>query len=167
MTAIDRSPTRLSGTVSCVLAVVAALASGGYSWTALGIGVVGAAILAVGVRTGSRSGTTLGCAALFVGAVIAGVQGGPVGAILLSVVATVLAWDTANMGIDLGEQLGRDAETTRLEAVHVAASTGVGVLTVGVGYLVYANAAGGYPLSALLLLVVATVLLLPRATGRR
>ena len=167
MTPIDRSPTRLSRTVSGAFAVVALLAGCRYSWTALGVGTAGLAVLLAGIGAGSRSRTTLGCALLFVGTVIAGVRGGPVGAILVSTVATVLAWDAGTTAIDLGDQLGREAPTARLELVHIAGSAGVGLLTAGSGYLVYANAAGGYPLSALLALIVAAVLLVPRAVGAR
>ncbi|WP_247003720.1 DUF7519 family protein [Halosolutus gelatinilyticus] len=160
MTRTDRSPARLSGVASCVAAGCAAIASGLYSWYALAAGGVGLALLVSGVARGTRSSVSLGAAALVAGAIVAGVQGAAAGAVLVSVVAAVLAWDAGTTAISIGEQLGRKAPTRRIELVHLAASAAVGALTIGAGYLLYEIATDGQPLSALVLLIVATVLLL-------
>lgn len=160
MKPIDRSPAPLSSVVSCGAAVVAGVATGLYSWQALGVGVLGMTLVGAGIISGGRGAVTVGCVGLFVAAVVSGIQGAPAGAVLPSVTATVLAWDTGTTAISLGRQLGRDAPTVRLESMHIGASAGVGALTAGTGYLIYEVAAGGRPLSALLLLVVAAVVLL-------
>jgi hypothetical protein len=71
----------------------------------------------------------------------------------------VLAWDVGGSAISVGAQLGRDADTVRLEAVHIAASTALGAVVVGVGYGLYRAGPGEQPVVALVLLVVAAVLL--------
>lgn len=163
MTPIDRSPSRPSSVVAFGLAVVAATTSGLYSWVALVLGGCGVALVLAGIARGSRSTISAGSATLFVGAVTAGTQGAPAGPILVSVTATVLAWDAGTAALEVGAQLGREAPTARVELTHLAGSAGVGVFTAGFGYLVYATATGGQPLSTLVVLVVATVVLLPTA----
>ncbi|WP_449289598.1 DUF7519 family protein [Natronobacterium lacisalsi] len=78
---------------------------------------------------------------------------------LVGAVATVLAWDRAQAAIDLGEQLGREARTLRLEAVGLASSLVVGLASATVGYAIYVVGSGGQPVSALVLLLLAAVLL--------
>ncbi|MFC4541064.1 hypothetical protein ACFO5R_03860 [Halosolutus amylolyticus] len=160
MRPIDREPAPLSSVVAVVAAGGATLASGRYSWYGLAIGLLGAAVLAVGVARGVRSAVTLGSAGLVGGALVAGVQGAPAGATLVAVAAGVLAWDAATTAIGVGRQLGRAASTRRLELVHLAGSAAVGAVTIVIGSLLYEAAGGGQPLLALLLLILASVALL-------
>ncbi|WP_265109658.1 DUF7519 family protein [Halosolutus halophilus] len=160
MRPIDRAPARLSSVASCVAAGGATIASGRYSWYGLAVGIVGTLVLVAGVTRGSRSRVTFGSAGLFVAALVAGVQGATVGATLVGVAAAVLAWDLGTSAIGIGRQLGREASTRRLELVHIAASAAVGAVTIGAGYLLYEGAGGGQPLSTLLLLILASVVLL-------
>ncbi|MFC6736053.1 hypothetical protein ACFQEQ_07345, partial [Halolamina salina] len=72
----------------------------------------------------------------------------------------VLAWDAASNAVSVGEQLGKETDTTRAEVVHVASSFLVGSLAVAVGFGVYVAAAGGQPIASVFLLVVGAVALL-------
>lgn len=154
-----RSSVRLSRGVSIVLAVIAWGVSGFYSWPALGLGTPGLVILAVGLVRGRRGLVTVGTFGLFLGAVVAGIQHSPVASVLLSVTCTVLAWDIGSMAISIGTQLGRKAETTRLETIHIVASVSIGVVTAGIGYGLYQSGTGGQPITAVGFLLLAAVLL--------
>ena len=159
MKGIDRSPARLSRSASIVTGLLALVASGLYSWAALAVGAFGLLLLVIGLVRESTASVTGGAFCLFVGSVVAGAQGAPVGPVLVGVTAAVLAWDVGGSAISVGAQLGRDADTVRLEAVHIAASTVVGAVVAGTGFWLYRAGAGGKPVLALVLLVVAAVLL--------
>lgn len=159
MTAVDRSPARLSRRVSIGAAFVALASSGFYSWGALAAGTLGTLLLAAGLVRGANAGVTLGASGLFVGAVVAGARGAPVAPTLLAVGATVLAWDAGGSAISIGRQLGREADTRRLEAVHLTASAAVGAAAASAGYGLYLTATGDQSVAALVFLLVAAVLL--------
>lgn len=159
MRPIDRSPARLGRWASIVAALVALASSGLYSWVALAVGVLGLGLLVVGLGRGIDGPVTGGAFCLFVGAIVAGAQGAPVGPVLIGATAAVLAWDFGGSAIGVGAQLGRDADTARLETVHIAASALVGVVVAGVGFGLYRAGTGGKPVVALVLLVIAAVLL--------
>lgn len=158
-TTIDRSPTRVSRWVAIGVAVLTLGTIGLFSWYALGVGTLGVGLVVAGVVRGSRSAVTAGAVCLLAGALVSGVQGAPVAVVLSGVVATVVAWDAGCTAISLGAHLGRDADTVRVEVVHVAGSVAVGLATIVAGYLIYDVSAGGQPVSAVALLVVAAALL--------
>jgi len=157
MSALDRSPTRLGSRIAVVAAVVAVLVGGPYSWLALATGTTGLVLVLFGVGAGSHAAVTTGTASLFVGVIAAGVAGAPVPWILGGGVAAVVAWDSGGTAIDLGHQLGRGAETTRLELVHAGATGAVGSLTAATAWSVYRLLTGTYSLTVPALLIVAAV----------
>ena len=75
------------------------------------------------------------------------------------VIATVLAWDFGEQAISVGEQLGREADTTQLEITHAAGSTVVGVGAGALGYGIYLVSSGGQPVPTLVFLLLAAVVL--------
>lgn len=158
MTQIDRSPAVFSGSVAVAAALVA-LSPGIYGGAALAAGAVGFVVLLGGVTRGVQPVVTVGATALLVGAILAGLDGAPVEVLLLAVTATVTAWDAGRNAITVGDQLGREAETLRLEAVHLGATAITGTLTASAGYAIYRTVTGGAPVLALLFLVLAAVLL--------
>jgi hypothetical protein len=157
--AINRTPVRLSSWVSVSAALVALGSSGFYSWPALAVGTLELVLLAVGLVRGANTGVTLGAFGLFVGAIAAGIRGAPIVPVLLSVTLSVVAWDVGGSAISIGKQLGQDADTMRIEAVHVATSVGIGVITAGIGYGLYRAGTGEQPVAALVFLLIAAVLL--------
>ncbi|MFC7029042.1 hypothetical protein ACFQJ5_17670 [Halomicroarcula sp. GCM10025324] len=159
MTRVDRGPAPLSRSVSLGVAVVAWATSGLYSWAALAVGTAGLLLLVIALLRGLRAAVPLGTFGLFIGAIAAGIQGAPVLPVLLGVTCAVLAGDIGNSSISIGNQLGRAADTTRLETVRVATSITVGVLTAGVGYGLYRSGTSGQPVVALGFLLVAAFLL--------
>ncbi|MFB6141867.1 MAG: hypothetical protein ABEJ30_00830 [Halorientalis sp.] len=168
-TPVDRSPVRFASGVAVAAALVAALASGLYSLPAFAAGLPGVALVGAGVGVGRRRGTrwvvTVGAAVLLAGVVVAGVFGAPEMVLLLATVATVLAWDAGGTAIDIGRQLGREAESIRVQLVHLGSTAIVGGLTAAIGFGIYRTVTAGQPLTALVLLLVAALLLTETLSG--
>ena len=160
-TEVDHSPARLSSVLSVSSMAVATLAIGLLGVPLATVAVLsGVALLALGVHRGSRRAVSLGAFAAFLGVLLAGVVGAAPEPLLVGATGVVLAWDLGEQAINVGEQLGRAARTTRGELVHAASGTAVGAVAVGLGYGVYVLATGGQPLAALVLLLVAAIALI-------
>lgn len=157
---IDTGPTTTSSMAAIGAAIVAAFTSAPFALITLplGIGAIGMIAWSL-LRGGSRKLVSLGTASLFISILISGGFGAPLEFLLLSTIATVLAWDIGQNAIGLGEQMGRRAETRRNEITHAAASTFVAFAAGGLGYLIYFTSSGGHPVSALALVLLGVVLL--------
>ena len=160
MNRITRAPTYLSSGLSLGAALVAAAAMAVQSEIALLCCLVGVAALGGGLVTGTQPFVTAGALGLLAGTIAGGIAGAPPLATLVAVTGAILAWDLGGTAIVLGEQLGREAPTARLELFHAAGSTVVGVATVAVGFVVYETATGGQPVSGVFGLVLAVFVLL-------
>jgi hypothetical protein len=160
VTEVVRAPTRVGSAAAIVAAglSVTALVPAG----ALGAapGVVGFALVAVGLARGKRTTLTGGAALLLLGAIAAATTGVLSLYPLLAAALAVVAWDAGENAIGLGEQLGRVARTTHAELTHVVASALVGIVTAVGAFLVYRVARGGRPMPALVLLLVGAVVLM-------
>lgn len=167
MKQITRKPARLTGAGALVLGVLVAVTVSVYSSLALGLAGLGVVLLAGGLVTASRGLVTVGALGLFAGTVAAGAEGAPVALALFGVVGAVLAYDFAATAIDIGAQLGREADTRRLEAVQLGTTALVGTAVAVVSYLVYTLGSGGQPISAVVGLLLAVVLLLVALRGQR
>lgn len=157
MTEVDHSPTRLSGGLSVGAGGVAVAAAGTSAGAA--IGVLGLVLLAGGAFRGSRRAVTIGALAAFAGVTVAGTMGAGPEPMLIGTAAAVLAWDFGEQAINLGEQLGQRARTRNAELVHAANSTLVAVAGIAVGYGLFLVAAGGQPMTALVVLLAAGLLI--------
>lgn len=167
MTDVTRRPATLSRGAAIGGAIIAVLASGAGSIYGVGIGVFGLALLSFGLVRGDRDGIDIGALAIFAGVVAGGLQGESVELTVIATIGTVLAWDLGHDAIDLGNQLGREAKTTRLEAVHIVSSLLIGLVAATVGYGVYSFAAGGQPIAGVVLLVLAAAFLVVALGSRR
>lgn len=156
----DRSPARFSSAASILLAVGATLSGGLYSWLSLGLGTISTMLVLYGIVQHSQRSVEWGAAVLFTSVVVGATHGAPHGMILVGVVGSVMTYDASTTAIELGEQLGRNANTIRIEAVHFIASLGIGVFTVSTGHLIFEVTTGGYPVTTLVFFVIATILLL-------
>lgn len=160
MKSIDRTPRPLSSGAGLVAAVLAVVAISPYAPTGVMIGVAGLGLLLVGLVRANRTGATIGSLALFAGSIVAGAGNAPVAVTLFAIVVSVLAYDFTTTGIDLGDQLGREADTRRLELVRIGLTTAVGVVAGTSGYAVFLLGTGGQPVSVLAVLLLAVVILL-------
>ncbi|WP_276272942.1 DUF7519 family protein [Haloarcula litorea] len=80
--------------------------------------------------------------------------------LLVATAAGVVAWDTGEHAVGLGEQLRTDAATRRVELLHAAGSAGYGAALVGVALLLFERGPTGLPLATLLLVLAGAVVLL-------
>lgn len=156
---IDRSPARLSSTFAVGAMLIAATAIVLVGGVGTFAGLIGALVIATGVVTGSRRGVTLGSGVLLIGLLSGAVTAAPAELLLPGMMATVLAWDLGEQAINVGEQLGRDADTRRLELAHAAASTVVAVIGGAIGYGIYRVGVGNQPVTALVFLLLAALAL--------
>lgn len=121
-------------------------------------GLVGLLVLVLGLSSAKpgyeRWFVGAGAGAVLIGVFFSGfVSGASTLALLLATVATVVAWDTGEQAINMGEHLGRGARTWPVELAH----GGVGGL-VGVGGVVVALVMGGANVSGLPLVGLAALL---------
>jgi len=156
--AIDRSPARTSAGVAVVLATAAAMWLPSVAGRAFGL--TGAALVAVGAVRGRRRWVTAGAVSLLVGVAATGLGGASVLPLVGATLCTLLAWDAGRYGITVGEQLGREASTVRLELAHLAATAAVGTAAALVGTVTYATLAAGTDGLAVVVLLVGVALLL-------
>jgi len=155
----DARPPTLAVVVSLVAAAVASLAA--LLAAPLGGALLGVATVGFAAGSLRRSHRFLSWAAGtgLVGLAVAGYRGGGVEPLLAGGVALAVAWDVADHGLSVGEQVGRGARTRRNVAVHAGATLLAGALAVGVVYGVYRAAAGSRPVAALALLLFGAVAL--------
>lgn len=157
---IDRSPAVLSTALAIGAGVVSLLGSALGSLVGVAPAAVGLLVLSVGLVRASRGVLTVGAGLLFLGVLLAGAAGAGPEPLVIGTLGAVLAWDVGENGIGIGAQLGRAADTRRVELVHAASSLVVGAVTAALGYGVYLAAASGQPLTALVFLLFGATLLL-------
>lgn len=161
---LDFGPTVLSSRIAVAAAVFAVLTSGPYSGLALPMSLAGLAFVAVAVyRANSRRWLSLGVVSLFLGIALADMFGPPnlgVGLFLVSVTATIVAWDVGQHAITIGEQFGRQAPTRRGELVHAGSSVIVGILGSTLAYGVYFFGLRNQPTLTVATLMFGAVLLM-------
>ena len=160
MTALTRRPTTISTVAAAAATIVALLTAVIGSIEGGVLAVFGASLIAVGLFRSTGRVVDIGAGSIFVAVVVAGVQGLSTELVVVGTIAAIVAWDLATNAIKLGIQLGREAQTTRLESVHVIASVTVGVSAATVGYGAFVFGSEGQPVGAIVLLVLAVLFLL-------
>lgn len=159
MTAASRDPPRRSALWAVLAATVALAVLAGTDAVGALVAVPGVALVGAGAVRGNRGVLTGGAGLVVLGVLYAGAAGGGALPSLVAAAAAVVAWDVGEHGVGLGEQVGAAAHTDHAVDAHAVASVAVGGLAAGTGYLVFRVAAGGRPLAALVLLLVAALVL--------
>lgn len=147
----------------------------GFAWTAsraptltmrleLLAGIAGVVVLGVGLtgafRGRERTFVSVGTGLLLVGAFLSGIlYGASAGGILTATAAAVIAWDLGEQAINLGEQVGREARTLRVELTHATGTVLVAAGAVALALAVRAVGVSGLSLAGLAALLGAGVLL--------
>ncbi|WP_135364264.1 DUF7519 family protein [Halosimplex halophilum] len=157
--AVDPTPSRASAGLAVAMTALSVAVVPGTVGTV--VGVPGAVLVAGGAIRGSRQAVDYGAVAVISGAVLAGLGGTAPLPVALGALLAVLAWDAGRYGIALGEQLGREAATTRVAVTHSALTAAIGVGGVGLGYGAYLVAAPGDSTVALLALLVGVAAVVP------
>lgn len=127
--------------------------------TAVAAGLPGAVALLVGVSRGRRRWVRAGAVGLYLGVLIAGLNGAPALLLAVGTVGAVVAWDGAEQTVDVGSHLGAAARGERPIVIHTAITTGV-VLVAAVGsYLLYRLAAIPGPTIVVVVLLAGALVL--------
>ena len=159
---VDHAPSRLSQVLTIVAAIIGVGSTAPFSGFAVPFGLVGLVLLGIGIGKVYSSGwVSIGVAMILIGTLISGVYGFvPPELMLLGVSATFVAWDIGQYGLSIGEQLGRQTRSSRLETVHVASTTVfMGVVSV-LTYSIYMIGDTGQPAPAVTLALVGAILVL-------
>jgi hypothetical protein len=156
---ITRKPARLSAVLATVAAAVAVLSTLYGGTVALALAALGLPTLGLALLVGYSRAIDLAGLLLLSGVCYGGIGGAPVAAVLLGIVGSTLAWDLANYAFSVGYQLGREARTERVEVLHAAASTGVGVVSAGVGYVLFRSGAEGLPVTTVAVMLLGALAL--------
>jgi hypothetical protein len=124
-------------------------------------------LVGVGLASDRAVGHAIASSGLLAGAV-ATASNPPL--VVALVVGALVAWDVGEFAVRVGQEVGRDADTTRVEAIHAAGSVGVAVVAALVAGGAYAlvqvlNASGRVALVALAIAVVGTFLLAATLRG--
>lgn len=157
MTLPQHRPTRLSGALALLAAGIALVMSLQGVFVAFAVAAGGGLAVAAGLVRGSRGWLAVGAIGLFAGLVLASLSGTATIPVLVGTVATLVAWDSGEHAIGLGEQLGRQADTTRQEVVHAGASGTVGAVGIGLALTIAHVEFGAVPLSAFLVGLLASI----------
>jgi hypothetical protein len=162
----DHAPTRLGSALAVGAAGLAAVTGTGGSGGWVMLAPAGAVVVTGGLWRGDRRLVTAGCGALLCAALVTGLSGGAPARTVLAVAATMVAWDIGEHAVTLGDQLGRRANTWRLELLHAAVAVAVATGGVSVVSLSFLLGGGGHPLVALVALLVGSVALLTAIRSR-
>lgn len=158
-TEITRRPSARSLLVSGVAgatAAVATLVGGALPAVVTALGVL---TLLVGVRTARHGVVDAGGFVAVLGVAIAALNDATAPPVLVGTAASVVAWDAGTNAVSLGRQLGREADTARVETLHALAGSAVGLVAAAVGFALFAVGPTRQPVTTLFVLLVAAVLL--------
>lgn len=163
---LGRALVLVGGGLVCLSLGVSLLAPGGlFERLAFLGGALATACVVLGVFPLKRSwarglngvGATLfGCSLVF----LAWMSTLPALQILLGIGLTIVAWDTADHAISLGEDVGRSARTYPVTGVHFVGSLGVGLAAGAVALVTARVELPAVPVAALALLLGALLVLL-------
>ena len=115
MSEITREPSRFGIAVAGGFALLSITAIAVAVPTAAAISGVGLLVLAAGLARASRRLVTNGGGLLLLGVLYAGYTGAPPLPVLLAALLGVLAWAAASNAVSVGQQLGKETDTTRAE----------------------------------------------------
>lgn len=116
--------------------------------------------LTAGVRGYERWFVSAGAGMLLLTVIVSGlVQDAPVVAMLVATAAIYVAWDVGEQAINLGRQVGRQANTWQPELVHCGIAVLVGGVGVVLGMAFHTIGVSGLPLLGLTALLAAALVL--------
>lgn len=159
MTSIDAGPPRLGVSIALGLAAISVVLAGSGSEASFAVGGLAFGFLLGGLFVGRLGLLTAGTVFLVLAHLVRVGTGGGLELSILGTVFAVAAWDVGEHAHDLGTYVGREARSGRAILTHATLSVLVGIVPVGLGYVAFALAPGGRPVSALVLLLLAGLLL--------
>lgn len=167
MTKFTRAPRRTGSVIAITSGVLTVVLTGLFAWSSFMMGLIGILCLSAGVLTGRGRLVSFGAIGLFACVVITGALGAPSLAVLIGAVATVVAWDSGQNAISLGQQLGQKSPARTIELVHTGATALVGAVAISAGYGIFLVARGGESSSAFFFLLLAAVFIASGIASQR
>jgi len=159
VTAFDPRPPTAAITPAVIAAGLNALLVAIGSTTGFLLAGPGAVVLLYGARVGARRFVTIGGALGFAGAVVGAATGLPISLALVGGAGALIAYDTAEHAVTLGVDVGARAPVGQSALVHAFGSLVVASLAAAVGYGIYEVGPTSAPVTALVALLFAAVLL--------
>ncbi len=156
MSELNQRPTSIASTVALFAVLGGVLSTVIDPIPGTVVGTLGIVLFSAGLARGSRRILDLGAFVCVVGVGLSAVAAPPAWP-LVGTISLVVAWDLGGAGIRLGRQLGRDADTIRLELWYVLSSVTVGLTTGGLAYGIYVVSARGLTLDALVVILLAGI----------
>lgn len=126
----------------------------------LAAGVLGLALVAVGLGRRSGRAFSAGAACLFAAVVVTGALGMAPSFVLLAASLVAVSWSVGRNGLTIAAEVGADTPTLRVEAVHAVGTVALLAVGASVGFGVFLVATGGHSALALVALLVGVVALL-------
>jgi hypothetical protein len=154
-----RRPSRQSVVIAGVAGSFAVAASVPGGPTATAIALAGVVIVLAGVWRGRHRIVDGGALATFGGVVTAALSGAGAVPVVFGSVAAVVAWDSATNSVTLGEQVGRGADTGRVEVLHALFCGAVGVAGGGLAFVLFRVGPTRQPVTTLFVLLLAAAVL--------
>ena len=136
---------------------VAASVPGGPTPTLLAL--VGVVALLAGVWTARHRIVDGGALVTFGGVVAAALSSAGAMSVVFGAVATVVAWDSGTNAVTLSDQVGRGADTGRVETLHALFSAAVGVVGGGLAFVLFRVGPTRQPVTTLFVLLLAAAVL--------
>jgi hypothetical protein len=152
---LSRRPAWRSALVPAVVGSFAVAASAAAGALAALVTVAGVVVLVAGVLVASHRVVDAGGFVAFLGFLVGAVGDASAAPVVLGVTASVVAWDAGGNAVSLGRQLGRGADTVRVETLHALTSATVGVAGAVVGLLLFVSGPTRQPVTTLFVLVLA------------
>lgn len=159
MTEFEARPPTTAVLPAAVAAAVVVLSVAIVSPMDAAVAGAGAAAVVYGAHTAARRFVTVGAGLAFVGVVLAAARGLPTSLALVAALGTLVAYDTGEHAVTLGVDVGRQAPVDQSVLVHTTGGLAVGVLAAAFGYGAYMFGPASLPLTGLLALLFAAVLL--------
>jgi len=137
--------------------VVVASIPGGPTPTLLAL--AGVVVLLGGIRLGRHNVVDGGGLVAFAGVVAAALSGAGAMPVVFGSVAAVVAWDSGTNSISVSDQVGRGADTGRVEVFHALIGAAVGVVGGGLAFVLFRLGPTRQPVTTLFVLLLAAAVL--------
>jgi hypothetical protein len=154
-----RRPSRQSVAIGGVAGSFAVVASVPGGPTPTLIALAGVVTLLAGVWRGRHDIVDGGGLVAFGGVVVAALSGAGAMPVVFGSVAAVVAWDSATNSVSLSDQVGRGADTGRVEVLHALVGAAVGLLGGGLAFVLFRVGPTRQPVTTLFVLLLAAAVL--------
>lgn len=153
---LNHAPPRLSSSVAvvCLVVSILILLTNPISFV---IATSSAAIFLYGLLKSNRFFLSISASGLGLGIIMSGLTGISPILLLFATVFIIIAWDSGQFSITLGNQLGSAATTRSVEQLHIISTSIVTSLAVLVIYPTYYFSSSSQPFLAIVLLLVSSI----------